>query len=73
MSVTFMQKSLMPGWMQTVSNYNPLNWAVEAARAAVSASPDWASVADKSGLLLAFLVICGLFAVRAFHTYQRSV
>ena len=23
MSVTFMQKSLMPGWMQTVSNFNP--------------------------------------------------
>jgi ABC-2 type transport system permease protein len=73
MSVTFMQKSLMPGWMQTVSNFNPLNWAVEAGRDAVSASPDWASIAGKGGLLLAFLLLCGAFAMRAFRTYQRSV
>jgi ABC-2 type transport system permease protein len=73
MSVTFMQKSLMPDWMQTISNYNPLNWAVEAGREAVSASPDWASIAGKSGLLLAFLGLCGTFAMRAFRTYQRSV
>lgn len=73
MSVTFMQKSLMPGWMQTVSDLNPLNWAVEAGREAVSASPDWASIAGKGGLLLAFLMLCGFFAIRAFRTYQRSV
>ncbi len=73
MSVTFMQKSLMPGWMQTVSDFNPLNWAVEAGREAVSASPDWASIAGKGGLLLAFLLLCGAFAMRAFRTYQRSV
>ncbi|HKB51796.1 MAG TPA: ABC transporter permease [Solirubrobacterales bacterium] len=72
-SVTFMQKSLMPGWMQTVSDFNPLNWAVEAGREAVSASPDWASIAGKSGLLLAFFLVCGGFAMRAFRTYQRSV
>jgi hypothetical protein len=41
MSVTFMQKSLMPDWMQTVADYNPLNWAVEAGREAVTANPDW--------------------------------
>jgi ABC-2 type transport system permease protein len=72
-SVTFMQKSLMPGWMQTASDYNPLNWAVEAGRGAVSASPDWASIAGKSGMLLAFLLLCATFAMRAFRTYQRSV
>jgi ABC-2 type transport system permease protein len=73
MSVTFMQKSLMPDWMQTASSLNPLNWAVEAGREAVTASPDWASIAGKSGLLLAFLLVSGGFAVRAFRTYQRSV
>jgi ABC-2 type transport system permease protein len=72
-SVTFMQKSLMPGWMQTVAGYNPLNWAVEAGRAAVSASPDWLAIAGRSALLLAFLLLCGGFALRAFRTYQRSV
>ncbi len=38
-SVTFMQKSLMPDWMQSVSKFNPLNWAVEAGRGAVNAEP----------------------------------
>lgn len=73
MSVTFMQKSLMPDWMQTVSDFNPINWAVEAGREAVSASPDWGSVAGKSGLLIAFALLCGFFAMRAFRTYQRSI
>lgn len=73
MSVTFMQRNLMPEWMQTISSFNPLNWAVESGRDAVSASPDWASIAGKSGLLLAFLLICGSFAMRALSAYQRSV
>jgi ABC-2 type transport system permease protein len=72
-SVTFMQKSLMPGWMQSVAEFNPLNWAVEAGRDAVTANPDWGAIAGKSGLLVAFLVLCGSFAVRAFGKYQRTV
>jgi ABC-2 type transport system permease protein len=73
LSVTFMQKSLMPSWMQSVSKYNPLNWAVEAGRDAVSPGADWGAIAGKTGLLVAFLVLCGSFAVRAFRTYQRAV
>jgi ABC-2 type transport system permease protein len=72
-SVTFMQKDLMPDWMQSIVNYNPLNWAVEAGRAAVTASPDWGAIAGKSALLVTFLGFCALFAMRAFRTYQRSV
>jgi ABC-2 type transport system permease protein len=73
LSVTFMQKNLMPDWMQTLAGYNPLNWAVEAGRAAVTASPDWSAIACKGALLVAFLGVCALFAMRAFRTYQRSV
>lgn len=73
LSVTFMQKNLMPDWMQTLANYNPLNWAVEAGRAAVTASPDWGMIAGKSALLVVFLGLCALLAVRAFRTYQRSI
>lgn len=72
-SVTFMQKSLMPDWMQTVSKFNPLNWAVEAGRDAVTAGPDWGAIAGKTGLLVAFLGVCGFFAIRAFRTSQRTV
>jgi ABC-2 type transport system permease protein len=73
MSTTFMQKNLMPDWIQTASSFNPLNWGVEAGREVVSASPDWAAVAGRGGLLLAFFLISGFLAMRAFGVYQRSV
>jgi ABC-2 type transport system permease protein len=73
LSAAFMQKDLMPGWMQTVSDFNPLNWAVEAGREAVSASADWGFIASRAGFLLALAILCGAFATRAFRAYQKSV
>jgi len=63
----------MPGWMQTAADVNPLNWAVESGRAAVSASPDWGEIAIHTGLLTAFLALGAFLAVRAFRSYQASV
>ena len=69
-----MQMSLMPDWMQTVAKFNPVNWAVEAGRSAAMQTrrlgPDplaHGAAARPSSL------VCGLFATRAFRTYQRSV
>jgi ABC-2 type transport system permease protein len=73
LSVTFMQKDLMPDWMQTIAAFNPVNWAVEAGREALSASPYWGTIAGWAALLVAFVAASLFFAVRAFHTYQRSV
>jgi ABC-2 type transport system permease protein len=73
LSVTFMQKDLMPGWMQTASGFNPVNWAVEAGREALTASTDWGLVASRAGMLAAFMTACLFFAVRAFRAYQRSI
>jgi ABC-2 type transport system permease protein len=50
-----------------------VNWAVEASRQALTASPDWGSIAGYTGLLVAFGAASLVFAVRAFQTYQRSV
>ena len=72
-SATFMQQDLMPGWMQTVSRYNPVNWAVEAGRQAATGTLDWGYVGIRAGLLAGLLVVAVAFATRAFHTYQRSV
>ena len=63
---------LMPGWMQTAADFNPVNWAVEAGRAALSASPDWGEIALRAGLLATLLAAMTAFAVRAFRAYQRS-
>jgi ABC-2 type transport system permease protein len=73
LSVAFMQADLMPGWMQTVADFNPVNWSVEAGREALSSSPDWAAVAGWAGLLAAFFAAMLMFALRAFKAYQRSV
>jgi ABC-2 type transport system permease protein len=73
LSTTFMQEDLMPDWMQAIAAFNPVNWAVEASRSALGASPDWGEIALHAGLLVAFLAAGLVFAVRAFRAYQRSI
>jgi ABC-2 type transport system permease protein len=73
LSATFMQQDLAPGWVQAVARFNPVNWAVEAGRAAVSADTDWSLVASRVGLLSVLLLASGALATRAFRAYQRSI
>jgi ABC-2 type transport system permease protein len=73
LSATFMQQDLVPGWVQAVARFNPVNWAVEAGRAAVSANTDWGFVATRVGLLSVLLLASGALATRAFRAYQRSI
>ena len=73
LSTAFMQSSLMPDWMRTIADYNPVDWAIEAGRAAAMDGTDWGLVASRTGLLVAFLAVATILATRAFHAYQRSV
>jgi ABC-2 type transport system permease protein len=73
LSSIFMASALMPGWIRTVSRFNPLTWSVEAARSAVSASPDWGLIGSRLGLLLILGAVTMSLATRAFRAYQRSV
>ena len=73
LSSAMMARSVMPGWMQTVASYNPVDWTVVASREALSADPDWAAVLGRLGGLLAVAVAMGWIATRAFRTYQRSL
>jgi ABC-2 type transport system permease protein len=73
LSSVFMAQALMPGWMQGVARYNPVNWAVEAGRAGLAASPDWSLVLMRMGWLALFTIICTWLATRAFRVYQRSI
>jgi ABC-2 type transport system permease protein len=73
LSSTFLQPNLMPSWIRHVSDFNPVNWAVIAGRAATSSSPDWGLVASRVGFLVALLGLCSWFATRAFRAYQNSV
>jgi len=73
LSTTFLAANLIPKWMRSVSDVNPVNWAVEAGRSATSANPDWGLVAARVGFLSALLVVCLAFATNAFRSYQRTV
>jgi ABC-2 type transport system permease protein len=72
LSGVFMRQNLMPGWMQHVAEYNPVNWAVQAGREALTANADWGYVFARVGYLAAFAFVCGWLATRAFRSYQRS-
>jgi ABC-2 type transport system permease protein len=73
LSTAFMQESLIPNWVATVADYNPVNWAIVAGREAVQSGTDWATVAGYCGLLAAFALACTTLATRAFRAYQSSV
>jgi ABC-2 type transport system permease protein len=73
LSVALMQRSLLPHWIQTVAAYNPVNWAVEAARSAAMERIDWGLVATRIGLLTVLLLVSAYLATRAFNRYQRSL
>jgi ABC-2 type transport system permease protein len=73
LSSAFMQENLIPDWIETVGDFNPVNWAVEAGRAAALDEGGADVVFTRLGLLVAFLLVCSAFATRAFRSYQRSV
>jgi ABC-2 type transport system permease protein len=73
LSTAFMARDLMPGWIQQAAGANPVNWAVQIARTALSQDPDWAAaVRLGGGLLLLAAVMVGL-SIRSFRGYQRSI
>lgn len=72
LSPVFMASAVMPDWIRSVSRYNPVNWSVEAARAALNGNANWSFVLVRIGALLIFAVLCAALATRAFRAYQRS-
>jgi len=73
LSTAFMQKSLVPHWIQHAASVNPVNWAVEAGRNAVLPGTDWSMVLTRLGLLALLAIVCVALATRAFGAYQRAV
>jgi len=72
MSPVFMASALMPGWMIAAARFNPLNWAVQAGRVALSSQPDWSIVLLRLVSLWCFALFAIWLATRAFRAYQRS-
>lgn len=68
LSSGMMASNLLPGWIQDIARFNPVNWTVTAVR-----SSDWALIGEHAGLLLALTLVCAWVATRAFRVYQRAV
>jgi ABC-2 type transport system permease protein len=69
LSSGLMASNLLPGWIHGISRFNPVDWAVVAARTGT-----WSStVGMRIALLAALVVACGAVAMRAVGAYQRSV
>jgi ABC-2 type transport system permease protein len=73
LSSSFVPGTLSDGWIVRAARFNPVEWAVTAARSAMSAQPDWGRTAVNVVYLTVFMVGCLLLAVRAFRTYQRRI
>jgi ABC-2 type transport system permease protein len=73
LSAALMQKSLLPGWIRSVAEFNPVNWAAEAGRSAAMQHIDAGLVLSRLGLLAALAVVAAALATRAFRAYQRSL
>jgi ABC-2 type transport system permease protein len=72
MSPVFIASTLMPGWMIAAARFNPLNWAVEAGRVALSGQADWPLILLRLVSLWGFALFAIWLATRAFRAYQRS-
>ncbi len=73
LSAAFLPLALAPDWIRTVAAWNPVNWAVEAGREALTASPDWSFVLPRIGGLLVLALLSTGWATRTFRAYQASI
>jgi ABC-2 type transport system permease protein len=73
LSGAFLPLRLAPGWIADVARFNPVNWAVQASRAAGAQSSNWQLVGTRLGLLAGLLLLSTVLATRAFRAYQHSI
>ena len=72
LSSMIMSRNLMPGWIQGVSSFNPVNWAVTAARDGFEGRAP-GEIALSLGLLAGFALVCALLATRSFSRYRKAM
>jgi ABC-2 type transport system permease protein len=72
LSTMMMSVHLMPGWIRGAARFNPVNWAVVAARDGFEGQAP-GELALHLGLLAACALAAALFATSAFGRYRRSM
>jgi len=72
MSSMIMSRNLMPGWIRGVSRFNPVNWAVTAARDGFEGRASSELILCLV-LLTGFALACGFLATRSFNRYRKAM
>ena len=72
LSSMIMSRNLMPGWIRGVSRFNPVNWAVTAARDGFEGRAP-SEMLLCLALLAAFALVCGFLATRSFGRYRKAM
>jgi ABC-2 type transport system permease protein len=72
LSSMIMSRNLMPGWIRGVSRFNPVNWAVTAARDGFEGRAS-SEMLLCLALLAVFALICGFLATRSFGRYRKAM
>jgi len=73
LSTILISQNVMPRWMQSVANWNPVNWGAKAARDAIVLGGNWSGVLAHLGLLLAVTAATAAFATWTLRVYARSI
>jgi ABC-2 type transport system permease protein len=73
LSTALMPVALLPHWVEATARFNPLTWATEVARTAMSGAVDGGIVVSRGLLLLAPAAAAYLWSVLAMRRYQRSL
>lgn len=71
LSSMIMSRNLMPGWIRSVSRFNPVNWAVTAARDGFEGREP-RELALCLACLAGFALVCAVLSTRAFGRYRRA-
>ncbi|MBW8878760.1 MAG: ABC transporter permease [Acidobacteria bacterium] len=72
LSSMIMSRNLMPGWIRGASRFNPVNWAVTAARDGFEGRAP-SEMMLCLALLAGFALICGFLATRSFGRYRKAM
>lgn len=72
LSTAFMAAELMPGWIRAIARFNPVNWAIDASRAAMEGS-NWTVILQNGIYLSGFVLLGGVLAMLALRSYRRAV
>ena len=73
LSTTMIARPQMPGWMQEVAKFNPVDWGVRAAREVVLPGTSWGHVGMYLLLLFLLSALTAAWATYTFRAYQRSL